>query len=111
MQKPTVICKSLIELSVRIEASNSSSYLESLIWVEGGQGIRTEGTCPNCHKSFPIAISAVQSNSEIRCWHCHLPEEALNFLIESHPGLKEDLVRPAIDELLKSIKDQWSKLK
>lgn len=110
MPEPLNICKSFLEVKVKIEMSTSSSFLEHSLWLEGVRGNRLEGCCLWCSKSFLIELDAVEANAEVRCWHCGLASEGLSLLAEANPGLTQELMSPAISELLNDIQKSLSRV-
>lgn len=106
MPQLELVCKDLLEIQVKIRMDTSSSYLAQTVWLEGIQGSRLEGTCPWCRRTFLLALSDVQDNAEVRCWHCGVATESLELLNEAHPGLLSELMAPAVNELLSGIEQQ-----
>lgn len=80
--------------------------MEHTLWLEGIRGNRVEGCCPTCGKSFPVEVEALRENAEVRCWHCHEPSTAIDLLGEAFPGLHQEMLQPAIDDMLKDLKNQ-----
>lgn len=106
MLRPTAICKSVIKISVNINVSSSTTFLEHTVWVEGLKGERVDGCCPRCAKSFPLNVEALRDNAEVRCWHCHEPSKAYQHLEGAVPGLRREMLRPALNEVHERVRQQ-----
>jgi hypothetical protein len=105
----SAILKPLLEVKVNIQKADGSSELEHVFWLEGMRGGRLEGVCPWCSRMTLISVAELQSNASVRCWHCRAESESLTFLNEAQPGLHQQLMGPAIAELMRDIQDMFKR--
>ena len=97
--------KGFLEIKMQIQMSDRTMPLEHTLWLECFRGNKIDVSCVWCRKSFLLTREQLQDNSTVRCWHCREENEALSALCEAHPGLLEEMLRPATQQLFAGLNE------